>query len=62
MRSRTNFIQGKGNFNLKTMENNDLVFVLIEQEHPIFKRMQNNLILGLDINLSDSLTGFSFPI
>ena len=52
--------KGKGNFNLKTMENNDLVFVLIEQEHPIFKRMQNNLILGLDINLSDSLTGFSF--
>ena len=52
--------KGKGNFNLKTMENNDLVFVLVEQEHPIFKRMQNNLILGLDINLSDSLTGFSF--
>ena len=52
--------KGKGNFNLKTMENNDLVFVLIEQEHPLFKRMQNNLILGLDINLSDSLTGFSF--
>jgi len=51
---------GKGNFNIKTMENDDLVFVLVEQEHPIFKRMQNNLILGLDINLSDSLTGFSF--
>ena len=29
--------KGKGNFNLKTMENNDLVFVLVEQEHPIFK-------------------------
>ena len=52
--------KGKGNFNLKTMENDDLVFILIEQEHQIFKRMQNNLILGLDINLSDSLIGFSF--
>ena len=52
--------KGKGNFNIKTMENDDLVFVLIEQEHHIFKRMQNNLILGLDINLSDSLIGFSF--
>ena len=32
--------KNKGNFNLKAMENNDLVFVLIEQEHPIFKRMR----------------------
>ena len=52
--------KNKGNFNLKTMNNNDLLFILQEQEHPIYKRVQNNLILGLDINLSDSLTGFSF--
>ena len=52
--------KNKGNFNLKTMDNNDLVFILIEEEHNIFKRMQNNLILGLDINFIDSLIGFSF--
>lgn len=52
--------ENKGNFNIKTMENNDLVFLLIEEPHNIFKRVQNNLVLGLDINFIDSIIGFSF--
>ena len=50
----------KGNFNPQIMDNNDLAFIIIEEPHPIFKRMQNNLILGLDINFIDSIIGFNF--
>ena len=53
-------LKNKGNFNINSMQNNDLVFVIIEEEHKIFKRIDNNLILGLDINLIDALIGFSF--
>ena len=42
------------------MDYNDLVFVIIEEEHKIFKRIENNLMFGLDINLIDALTGFNF--
>ena len=53
-------LKNKGNFNINSMKNNDLVFMIIEEEHNIFKRIDNNLILGLDINLIDALIGFSF--
>lgn len=53
-------LKNKGNFNINSMQNNDLVFVIIEEPHKIFKRIDNNLILGLDINLIDALIGFSF--
>ena len=48
-------LHGKGNFNVNTMENDDLIFVIMEEEHNIFKRVENNLIIGLDINLIDAL-------
>ena len=53
-------LHGKGNFNVNTMENDDLIFVIMEEEHNIFKRVENNLIIGLDINLIDALIGFNF--
>jgi DnaJ-class molecular chaperone len=53
-------LHGKGNFNVNTMENDDLIFVVLEEEHNIFKRSENNLIIGLDINLIDALIGFNF--
>ena len=31
-------LKGLGNFNINTMKNDDLIFVLNEQEHHIFKR------------------------
>lgn len=52
--------ENMGNFNPKTMENNDLVFVIIEESHNMFNRVKNNLVLGLDINFIDSLIGFNF--
>jgi len=53
-------LRGLGNFNIHTMENDDLIFVIKEIEHEIFKRVENDLIVGLDINLVDSLVGFKF--
>ena len=53
-------LKKKGSFNINTMDYNDLVFVIIEEEHKIFKRIENNLMFGLDINLIDALTGFNF--
>jgi len=55
-------LQDKGNFNINTMENDDLVFVVIEEPHNIFNRVENDLVIGLDINLIDSLVGFNFAI
>lgn len=49
-----------GNFNSSTMKNDDLVFIIQEKEHDIYKRMENDLIIGLDIELVDALTGFAF--
>ena len=53
-------LKGLGNFNIHIMENDDLIFVINEMEHEIFKRVENDLIVGLDINLVDSLVGFNF--
>ena len=49
-----------GNFNIHTMQNDNLIFIINEQEHNIFKRVENDLVVGLDINLIDSLIGFKF--
>ena len=43
-----------------SMKNDDLIFGINEQEHKIFKRVENDLVVGLDINLIDSLIGFKF--
>ena len=53
-------LKGLGNFNINTMKNDDLIFVINEQEHEIFKRQKNDLLIGLDITLLDSLIGFKF--
>jgi DnaJ family protein A protein 2 len=53
-------LNGLGNFNIQTMENDNLIFIINEIEHEVFKREQNNLLLGLDITLLDSLIGFKF--
>jgi len=55
-------LENKGNFNINTMENDDLVFIIIEEPHNIFKRVENDLVIGLDINLIDSLVGFNFNL
>ena len=53
-------VEGLGNFNVHNMKNDDLIFIINEQEHKIFKRVENDLVVGLDINLIDSLIGFKF--
>ena len=53
-------VKGLGNFNVHSMKNDDLIFIINEQEHNIFKRVDNDLVVGLDINLVDSLVGFKF--
>jgi len=40
----------------------DIIFVIQEQPHSIFKRSGNNLFIDKKINLSESLTGFSFKL
>ena len=42
------------------MKNDDLIFVINEQEHDVFRREKNDLLIGLDITLLDSLIGFKF--
>ena len=53
-------LKGLGNFNVHTMKNDDLIFVINEQEHDVFRREKNDLLIGLDITLLDSLVGFKF--
>ena len=53
-------LKGLGNFNIHTMKNDDLIFVINEQEHDVFRREKNDLLIGLDITLLDSLVGFKF--
>jgi len=40
----------------------DIVFIIQEQQHQVFKRQNNNLIIEKKINLSEALTGFSFKL
>ena len=53
-------LKGLGNFNVHTMKNDDLIFIINEQEHDVFRREKNDLLIGLDITLLDSLVGFKF--
>lgn len=53
-------LEGLGNFNLGTMKNDDLVFIIKEEKHKKFVREKNDLIYNLDINLIDSLVGFKY--
>ncbi|KAF0992716.1 hypothetical protein HZS_1328 [Henneguya salminicola] len=43
-------------------ETGDLVFVLIEKPHPIFTRRGDDLIMSMNINLREALTGMSRTI
>ncbi|RWW67350.1 hypothetical protein BHE74_00025222 [Ensete ventricosum] len=38
----------------------DIVFVISEKEHPIFKRVGNDLVLKAEVPLVNALTGWSF--
>jgi len=42
------------------METGDVIFVIQELPHDIFKRSGDDLIMERDISLIDALTGFSF--
>jgi len=42
------------------LETGDIVFVIQEEGHPVFKRSGDDLIIERDINLIDALIGFSF--
>ena len=53
-------LKGLGNFNIHTMENDNLIFLINETEHDVFRREKNDLLIGLDITLLDSLVGFKF--
>lgn len=37
----------------------DLVFRVVENEHPVFKRAGADLMATIDVNLAEALTGFS---
>ena len=36
----------------------DLIFVVQEAQHAVFKRVENNLFIDLDISLEEALLGF----
>merc|ERR550519_740306 len=40
------------------MEPGDIIIVLDEKEHPVFKRSGNDLIMKMEISLTDALCGF----
>lgn len=40
----------------------DLLVVIQEQKHPVFKRHQNDLIINHELSLIEALTGFQFVI
>jgi len=42
------------------LETGDIVFVIQEEGHPVFKRNGDDLIIERDINLIDALVGYSF--
>jgi len=44
------------------METGDIVFVVQEEPHELFKRSGDDLIMEKDILLIDALTGYSFKI
>lgn len=38
----------------------DVIFVITEKEHPVFKRVGNDLVLKVEIPLVNALTGWTF--
>lgn len=44
------------------LEPGDIIIVLEEKEHPVFKRRQMDLIMKMDINLTEALCGFKRTI
>jgi len=44
------------------VEAGDIIFVIVERKHEVFKRNGNDLIMELTIPLIDALTGFSIPV
>ena len=44
------------------LEPGDIIIVLEEKDHPVFKRKEMDLIMKMDINLNEALTGFKRPI
>jgi DnaJ family protein A protein 2 len=44
------------------MEAGDVVFVLVQQDHPIFQRKGADLVMEKQISLKDALCGFKFAI
>lgn len=40
-------------------ENGDIVFQLVQEEHPVFDRAGSDLRATIDVTLAESLTGFS---
>lgn len=54
--------QGKGN-QYPDQEQGDIIFLFIEDQHPIFKRLNNcDLYIKKEINLIDALCGSTFKI
>ncbi len=43
-------------------KNGDLIIKVIQKEHPLFKRKNDDLLLTLDIDLKEALTGFKKTI
>lgn len=44
------------------MEPGDIVFLIDEKDHDVFKREGNNLLMNMEINLTEALCGFQKPI
>eukprot|EP00730_Choanoeca_flexa_P015261 TRINITY_DN6969_c0_g1_i2.p2 TRINITY_DN6969_c0_g1~~TRINITY_DN6969_c0_g1_i2.p2 ORF type:complete len:189 (+),score=53.30 TRINITY_DN6969_c0_g1_i2:886-1452(+) len=40
----------------------DIIFVLSEKQHPVFKRQDDDLIMELELDLVEALCGFQRPI
>lgn len=53
--------EGKGN-QMPGTKAADLVFVIAEKEHPLFKTQEDDLQMGAEIMLVDALTGCTLPL
>ncbi|KAL1543820.1 dnaJ subfamily B member 1-like [Salvia divinorum] len=53
--------EGKGN-QMPGTEAADVVFVIAEKEHPLFKTQEDDLQMGAEIMLVDALTGCTLPL
>ena len=43
-------------------EPGDIVFLLQEKDHPVFKRKNNDLLINKDLTLKEALCGYSFTV